>query len=55
MRCCIRLLTIFYKDHVSYEDVRRRKQAAIGDYDELQPWSRNGNRSGLATSEGILA
>ena len=35
MRCYRRLLTISYKDHVTNEEVRRKIQAAIGEYDEL--------------------
>ena len=35
MRCCRRLLNIWYKDHVTNEEVRRKIQAAIGEYDEL--------------------
>ena len=35
MRCYRRLLNISYKDHVTNEDVRRKIQAAIGEYDEL--------------------
>ena len=35
MRCCRRLLNISYKDHVTSEEVRRKIQAAIGEYDEL--------------------
>ena len=35
MRCYRRLLNIPYKDHVTNEEVRRKIQAAIGDYDEL--------------------
>ena len=30
-----RLLNISYKDHVTNEEVRRKSQAAIGEYDEL--------------------
>ena len=36
------------KKHVYNEEVRRKIQAAIGEYDEL--WSRNGNKDGLPTS-----
>ena len=36
MRCYRRLLNISYKDHVTNEKVRRKIQAAIGEYDELQ-------------------
>ena len=43
MRCYRRLLNISYKDCVPNEDVRRKIQAAIGKYDELLTWSRNGN------------
>ena len=35
MRCYRRLLNISYKDHVINEEVCRRIQAAIGEYDEL--------------------
>ena len=35
MRWYRRLLNISYKDHVTNEEVRRKIQAAIGEYDEL--------------------
>ena len=35
MRCYRRLLIISYKDHVTYEEVRRKIQATIGEYVEL--------------------
>ena len=35
MRCYRRLLNISYKDHVTNEEVRRKIQAAVGEYDEL--------------------
>ena len=35
MRCYRRLLIISYKDHVTNEEVRRKIQVAIGEYDEL--------------------
>ena len=35
MRCYRRLLNISYRDHVTNEEVRRKIQAAIGEYDEL--------------------
>ena len=35
MRCYRRLLNSSYKDHVTYEEVRRKAQAAIGEYGEL--------------------
>ena len=35
MRCNRRLLNIFYKDHVTYEEVRKRIQNAIGVHDDL--------------------
>ena len=35
MRCYWRLLNISYKDHVTNEEVRRKIQAAIGEYDKL--------------------
>ena len=41
MRCYRRLLNISYKDHVTNEEVRRKIQAAIGEYDELLTLSRN--------------
>ena len=34
-RCYRRLLNISYKDHVTNEEVRRKIQAAIGEYEEL--------------------
>ena len=35
MRCYRKLLNISYKDHVTNEEVRRKIQAAIGEFDEL--------------------
>ena len=35
MRCYCRLLNISYKDHVTNEEVRRKIQTAIREYDEL--------------------
>ena len=35
MRCYHRPLNISHKDHVTNEEVRRKIQAAIGEYDEL--------------------
>ena len=35
MRCYRRLLNISYKDHVTNEEVRRKIQATIGEYDKL--------------------
>ena len=35
MRCCRRPLNISYKDHVTNEEVRKKIQEAIGEYDEL--------------------
>ena len=35
MRCYQRLLNISYKDHVTNEEVCRKIQAAIGEYDKL--------------------
>ena len=34
-KCYQRLLNILYKDHVSSEEVCRKNQEAIGEYDEL--------------------
>ena len=35
MRCCRRLLNISYKDHITNDEVRRKIQAAIGEYGEF--------------------
>ena len=35
IRCYRRLLNIVYKDHATNEEVRRKIQAAIGEYDKL--------------------
>ena len=35
LRCYRRLLNISYTDHVTYEEVRRKIQAGIREYDEL--------------------
>ena len=35
MRCHRRLLNVSYKDHVTYEEVRRKIQTAFGEYGEL--------------------
>ena len=35
VRCYRRLLNISYKDHVTNEEVRRKIQAAMGEYDEI--------------------
>ena len=35
IRCCRRLLNIFYEDHVTNEEVRNRIQNAIGVHDDL--------------------
>ena len=35
LRCYSRLLNISYKDYVANEEVRRKIQEAIGEYDEL--------------------
>ena len=35
MKCYRRLLNISNKDHITNEEVRRKVQAAIGEYDEL--------------------
>ena len=36
-RCYRRLLNISYKDHVTNEEVRKKIQAATGEYDEPNP------------------
>ena len=43
MRRSQRLLNILYKVHVTNEEVHRKIQVAIGEYDELLTWLRNGN------------
>ena len=57
MRCYRRLMNVSYKDHVTNEEVLRKIQAAIGEYDELLTlvkkrklrWSGHASRSsGLA-------
>ena len=48
MRCCRRLLNISYKDHVTNEEVRRKIQTAIGEYDELLTLGHVSRSSGLA-------
>ena len=35
MRCYRRLLNISYKNHVTNEEVRRKIQTAVGEYDDL--------------------
>ena len=35
IRCYRRILNISYKDHVTNEEVRRKIQTAIGEYDKL--------------------
>ena len=37
MRCYRSILNILYKNHVTNEEVRRKIQAAIGEYDDLMP------------------
>ena len=48
MRCYRRLLNISYKDHVTNEEVRRKIQAAIEEYDELLTRVKKRRSSGLA-------
>ena len=40
--------------HVTKEDVRKKIQAANGEYDELLNLVKNGNRGGLVTSQNRL-
>ena len=54
MRCYRRLLDISYKDQATSEEVRRKIQAAIGEFDELLAWSRNESQDGLVMSQGLL-
>ena len=54
MRCYRRLLNISYKDHVTNEEVRRKIQAAIGEYDELLTLVKKRKLRGLAMSQGLL-
>ena len=35
MRCYQRLSNILYKDHITNEEVHRKSQTTIGEYDEL--------------------
>ena len=42
MKCYRRLLNISYKDHVTNEEVGRKIQAAIGEYDELRTLVKEG-------------
>ena len=48
MRCYRRLLNISYKDHVTNEEVRKKIQAAIGEYDKLLTLGHVSRSSGLA-------
>ena len=54
MRCYRRLLNISYKDHVTNEEVRRKIQAAIGEYDELLTLVKKRTLDGFAMSLGLL-
>ena len=54
MRFYRRLLNILYNDHVTNEEVRRKIQAVIEEYDVLLTWSRNGKWGGLVTFQGLL-
>ena len=45
MRYYRRLLNISYKDHVTNEEIRRKIQAAIGEYDELLTLVKKGKLS----------
>ena len=54
MRCYRRLLNIWYKDHVTNEEVCRKIQAAIGEYDELLTLVKKRKLSGLAKSQCLL-
>ena len=53
MRCYRRLLNISYKDHVTNEEIRRKIQAAIGEYDELLTLVKK-RKQGLAMIQGLL-
>ena len=46
MRCYQRLLNISYKDHIT-EEVCKKSQAAIREYDELLTLVKKGNLGGL--------
>ena len=54
MRCYQRLLNILYKDHVTKEEVRRKIQAAIGEYDELLTLNKKRKLRWSPTSQGFL-
>ena len=49
-RCYRRLLNIFYKDHVTNEEFRNRIIMQMECATISQPWWRNGNSDGMATS-----
>ena len=49
-----RLLNISYKDHVTSEDVRRKIQAAIGEYDELMTLIKKRKLRGFCHVSGLL-
>ena len=54
MRCYQILLDLLYKDHVSIEEVRRKIQTAIGEYDELLTLVQTQRLSSFATSDCLL-
>ena len=54
MICYRRLLNISYKDHVTNEEVGRRIQVAIGEYDELLTMVKKRKLYGLAMSQDLL-
>ena len=47
-------MNISHKDHVTNEEVRRKIQAAIGEYDELLTLVKRRKLDGLARFQGLL-
>ena len=47
-------LNISFKDYVTKSNVRRKTQAATGEYDKLLTMSKKGNSGGLAASQDLL-
>ena len=52
MKCFRRLLNISYKDHITIEDLRRRGQAAIREYDERMALVKKRKLKGFAYISG---
>ena len=54
MRCNRRLLNNSYKEHVTNEEVRRKIQSVIGEYDKLLTLVKKRKLNGLAMFQGLL-